>query len=129
MAEIIRPGGNYSSFWRGHTIRSATNPLLISHLFPAAALIVGCYSEGGSRQRQACSSDLARATATSWEHAMVLWKAPFWGTWPKECFQFWTLYFRQGTYTHPEVTFLCSSSSIQANSHWPLSSGPSQRAT
>lgn len=50
----------------GHTIRSATNPLLISHLFPAAALIVRSYSEGGSRQWQAFSSDPARATAAPW---------------------------------------------------------------
>lgn len=99
MAKIVRLGGNCSSFWRGHTIRSAANPLLISHLFPAAELIVGlCLREAAVRGR------LSRPTQQGPQHITLLWRAPFWGTWPKDSFQFWLLYFRQSTYTHPRLT-------------------------
>lgn len=74
------------------------------NLPPISCCSINCRALLRGRQQAAAgfpfrpSKSHRRLTAST---SMPLWKAPFRGTWPKDHFQFWLLYFRQSTYTHP----------------------------
>lgn len=100
-------GRNNQTGWELQNLLTGPHNLLSNKPFvnlpPISCCSINCRVLLRGRQQAAAgfSSDPARATTASQQAHHVASESSFLRDLPKDRFQFWLLYFRQSTYTHP----------------------------